>query len=91
MNRRAQKVVIVTGSSRAGFTRRSRKPRTVDGLSIFYREAGPKDAPLLLLLHGHPLTIIDRRTSRNRHCDGLLARIPVGATGRKPGRAAACP
>jgi pimeloyl-ACP methyl ester carboxylesterase len=24
----------------------------VDGLSIFYREAGPKDAPTLLLLHG---------------------------------------
>src|SRR6202034_922556 len=26
----------------------------VDGLSIFYREAGPKDAPALLLLHGLP-------------------------------------
>lgn len=26
----------------------------VDGLSIFYREAGPKDAPTLLLLHGFP-------------------------------------
>src|SRR6201981_866731 len=26
----------------------------VDGLSIFYREAGPKDAPTLLLLHGLP-------------------------------------
>src|SRR6201997_602742 len=26
----------------------------VDGLSIFYREAGPKDAPVLLLLHGFP-------------------------------------
>jgi alpha-beta hydrolase superfamily lysophospholipase len=25
-----------------------------DGLSIFYREAGPKDAPTLLLLHGLP-------------------------------------
>ena len=24
----------------------------VDGLSIFYREAGPRDAPTLLLLHG---------------------------------------
>ena len=41
----------------------SRKPslakvayRTVkiDGLDIFYREAGPKDAPVLLLLHGFP-------------------------------------
>ena len=26
----------------------------VDGLSMFYREAGPKDAPTLLLLHGFP-------------------------------------
>ena len=26
----------------------------IDGLSIFYREAGPKDAPTLLLLHGLP-------------------------------------
>src|SRR5258707_12600818 len=43
---------------------RSTKPATtqhasyrtvkVDGLSIFYREAGPKDAPTLLLLHGLP-------------------------------------
>ena len=41
----------------------SRKPtatkvayRTVkiDGLDIFYREAGPKDAPVVLLLHGFP-------------------------------------
>ena len=26
----------------------------VDGFSIFYREAGPRDAPALLLLHGFP-------------------------------------
>jgi pimeloyl-ACP methyl ester carboxylesterase len=26
----------------------------VDGVDIFYREAGPKDAPTLLLLHGFP-------------------------------------
>jgi hypothetical protein len=26
----------------------------VDGLSIFYREAGPKDAPVILMLHGLP-------------------------------------
>ncbi len=26
----------------------------IDGLSIFYREAGPKDAPTILLLHGLP-------------------------------------
>jgi pimeloyl-ACP methyl ester carboxylesterase len=27
---------------------------TVDGVGIFYREAGPKDAPTLVLLHGFP-------------------------------------
>src|SRR6202044_400023 len=26
----------------------------IDGLSIFYRESGPKDAPTILLLHGLP-------------------------------------
>ena len=30
------------------------RTKQVDGLSIFYREAGPKDAPTLLLLHGLP-------------------------------------
>lgn len=32
----------------------SYKTVKVDGLNIFYREAGPKDAPTLLLLHGFP-------------------------------------
>src|SRR4051812_778126 len=26
----------------------------VDGIDIFYRDAGPTDAPVLLLLHGFP-------------------------------------
>ncbi|MGA8570414.1 MAG: hypothetical protein WB580_21685, partial [Candidatus Binataceae bacterium] len=26
----------------------------VDGVNIFYREAGPADAPVVLLLHGFP-------------------------------------
>ena len=26
----------------------------VDGFNVFYREAGPADAPILLLLHGFP-------------------------------------
>ena len=30
------------------------KTVAVDGLDIFYREAGPKTAPTLLLLHGFP-------------------------------------
>lgn len=28
--------------------------KTVDGIGIFYREAGPADAPVVLLLHGFP-------------------------------------
>jgi pimeloyl-ACP methyl ester carboxylesterase len=30
------------------------KTANIDGLDIFYREAGPKDAPTILLLHGFP-------------------------------------
>jgi pimeloyl-ACP methyl ester carboxylesterase len=39
----------------------------VDGLSIFYREAGPKDAPVILLLHGLP--------SSSRMFEPLLTRL----------------
>src|SRR5437899_1235448 len=39
----------------------------IDGLSIFYREAGPKDAPVLLLLHGLP--------SSSRMFETLFARL----------------
>jgi pimeloyl-ACP methyl ester carboxylesterase len=39
----------------------------IDGLSIFYREAGPKDAPTILLLHGLP--------SSSRMFEPLLTRL----------------
>jgi pimeloyl-ACP methyl ester carboxylesterase len=39
----------------------------VDGLSIFYRETGPKDAPVILLLHGLP--------SSSRMFQPLLTRL----------------
>jgi pimeloyl-ACP methyl ester carboxylesterase len=39
----------------------------VDGLSIFYREAGPVDAPTILLLHGLP--------SSSRMYEPLLSRL----------------
>jgi pimeloyl-ACP methyl ester carboxylesterase len=39
----------------------------IDGLSIFYREAGPQDAPTLLLLHGLP--------SSSRMYEPLFARL----------------
>src|SRR3989454_931394 len=39
----------------------------IDGLSIFYRETGPKDAPTILLLHGLP--------SSSRMFEPLLTRL----------------
>ena len=42
---------------------------TIDGVGVFYREAGPKDAPTLVLLHGFP--------SSSREFDTL---IPLLAT-----------
>jgi pimeloyl-ACP methyl ester carboxylesterase len=42
----------------------------VDGLSIFYREAGPKDTPTILLLHGLP--------SSSRMFEPLLLRLSDG-------------
>lgn len=42
----------------------------VDGLSIFYREAGARDAPAILLLHGFP--------SSSRMYEPLLARLADG-------------
>jgi pimeloyl-ACP methyl ester carboxylesterase len=40
---------------------------TVDGIKIFYREAGPQNAPVLLLLHGFP--------SSSRMYEPLLDRL----------------
>src|SRR5271163_155695 len=42
---------------------------TFDGVGVFYREAGPKDAPTVVLLHGFP--------SSSREFDTL---IPLLAT-----------
>ena len=30
------------------------RTKTIDGIKIFYREAGPANAPVVLLLHGFP-------------------------------------
>ena len=35
-------------------TRTNYRTADVDGFKVFYREAGPADAPKLLLLHGFP-------------------------------------
>jgi pimeloyl-ACP methyl ester carboxylesterase len=70
-------VILMTASfSIACLAQRKERPmehptvyRTVqvDGLSIFYREAGPKDAPTILLLHGLP--------SSSRMFQPLLTRL----------------
>jgi len=70
-------VVIVLGSCHvATHAQRKERPVThptvyrttqIDGLSIFYREAGSKDAPALLLLHGLP--------SSSRMFEPLFARL----------------
>ena len=48
--------VVAESVSRPDDASREIKYRTVeiDGLDIFYREAGPADAPTILLLHGFP-------------------------------------
>ena len=38
----------------AGVQQTRHKTVTVDGVEVFYREAGPSDAPTILLLHGFP-------------------------------------
>ena len=43
------------------------RTKQIDGLSIFYRETGPKDAPTILLLHGLP--------SSSRMFQPLLTRL----------------
>jgi pimeloyl-ACP methyl ester carboxylesterase len=43
------------------------RTKQIDGISIFYREAGPKDAPTILLLHGLP--------SSSRMFEPLFARL----------------
>jgi len=39
------------------------RTKTIDGIKIFYREAGPANAPVVLLLHGFP--------TLSRDCPGL--------------------
>ncbi len=41
-------------TDKASPTRVTYQAVKVDGVDMFYREAGPKDAPVLLLLHGFP-------------------------------------
>lgn len=54
-------------AAEAGAPRTTYRAARVDGLSIFYREAGPPAAPTLLLLHGFP--------SSSRMFEPLFARL----------------
>ena len=46
--------VILTMNIAAALGEASYRTVRVDGLDVFYREAGPKDGPTILLLHGLP-------------------------------------
>jgi pimeloyl-ACP methyl ester carboxylesterase len=58
------------GKERAVENRTFYRTTQIDGLSIFYREAGPKDAPTILMLHGLP--------SSSRMFEPLFARLSDG-------------
>ena len=46
--------VMANDGNNVDSTRVKFKTEKIDGLDIFYREAGPKNAPTVLLLHGFP-------------------------------------
>lgn len=47
-------MALSSGAARAGAQPVLSRTVTVEGIEIFYREAGPADAPVILLLHGFP-------------------------------------
>ena len=47
-------LVMANDSENPNSRRVTFKTEKIDGLDIFYREAGPKEAPTVLLLHGFP-------------------------------------
>ncbi len=50
----SQKVTAADLTSQVAVTQTLHKTITIDEVEIFYREAGPVDAPTILLLHGFP-------------------------------------
>ena len=52
------------------------RTKTIDGIKIFYREAGPANAPVVLLLHGFLVSHVSQfdpgaRRPLSRDCPGL--------------------
>lgn len=53
----------------------------VDGFKVFYREAGPADAPKLLLLHGFPSASHSScRRAPRRSSGTILVRLSASST-----------
>jgi pimeloyl-ACP methyl ester carboxylesterase len=65
----AASALLASSVHAADDTQPTFKTQEVDGVGIFYREAGPPDAPLVLLLHGFP-------TSSHMYRD-LIPRLAV--------------
>ena len=61
------------------------RTKTIGGVEVFYREAGPKTDPAMLLLHGFPTsshmfralipTLADSTTSSRRICQALASQM----------------
>lgn len=52
-----------------GWPKTSRRKTLADGLTVFYRESGPSDAPVILLLHGFPASSFQFRELMPRLAD----------------------
>jgi pimeloyl-ACP methyl ester carboxylesterase len=48
-----------------------------DGVKVFYREAGPADAPVVLLLHGFPTSSFQYRDLISRLADKSMSLLPI--------------
>lgn len=64
-----QQTSLSSTSTANGWPRMSRKKVVADGLTVFYREAGPADAPVVLLLHGFPASSFQFRELMPRLAD----------------------
>lgn len=58
----------------------------LDGYSVFYRQAGPPNAPVLLLPHGYPCSSYQYRNFMPRLADRWLLIAPeYSVRARRPG------
>ena len=64
-NVKQMKTAVAVG----GWPKTSRHRVTTDGVKVFYREAGPADRPVVLLLHGYPASSFQYRELMPRLAD----------------------